>query len=448
MSIAAVLPAAQPAPNPTSARGPDSSSDIHRGASSFADNAPTSKDKDTSKSDSTFQSFLAAVLHEHLQKPVSVVTPAGLAKDKVSAIVAQQADKPAEDAGALSQVATNPAIAAFFLGQAHGQVKPTGVVGTPLVVTAAPPTTKPVKDPATKEIASNPGQASASEMARPDQAVAKIASGKDAEVQPAPAQTPQVTAAQRIRLSETTHHGLVSAKDGLAVTEQAKVGGNPNEALFTFQVAHITAESQLAGGITVDTSSHDAKATSDQRLPRERDDQATLQNIASQIRNAGAEAAPRANNPTATNGEQQGKQVVAVSDQIAGSIIARAEVTTHEGRTDFHLRLEPPELGTVRVHITSTEQGITARLVVHEEVARQLIESQLESLKQRLTNAGISLGNVNVSQDQSGSKNPRGRDKSTEPGRIEPASSRTFARLGTPRSMAALAGVGSIDVVV
>jgi flagellar hook-length control protein FliK len=92
-----------------------------------------------------------------------------------------------------------------------------------------------------------------------------------------------------------------------------------------------------------------------------------------------------------------------VSDQIAASITERAETTLRDGRTDFHLRLDPPELGTVRIHLTATAEGISGRFIVHGEVTRQLIEGQLHTLRQALSDSGISLGGFDVSRDASGS---------------------------------------------
>jgi flagellar hook-length control protein FliK len=90
-------------------------------------------------------------------------------------------------------------------------------------------------------------------------------------------------------------------------------------------------------------------------------------------------------------------QAAPVAEQIGRAIQARLEVAPDEGRIDFHLRLDPPELGQVRVQLTLTNQTLTARLVAHDDSTRQLIQSQMETLRQRLQETGLGLGQLDVS---------------------------------------------------
>jgi flagellar hook-length control protein FliK len=100
-----------------------------------------------------------------------------------------------------------------------------------------------------------------------------------------------------------------------------------------------------------------------------------------------------------------------VVEQVAQAILSREGGPQQP--TEIHLRLEPPELGTVRIHLRASEEGITARLVVQEEIARQLIEGQLQHLKQRLQEAGLSLGRFDVHREGAGSegRHERGLDR-------------------------------------
>jgi flagellar hook-length control protein FliK len=86
-----------------------------------------------------------------------------------------------------------------------------------------------------------------------------------------------------------------------------------------------------------------------------------------------------------------------VAEQIGGAIAARVEVSPSEGRIDFHLTLNPPELGQVRVQLTLTNQTLSARLVAQDGATRQLIQSQMDSLRQRLQDTGLGLGQLDVS---------------------------------------------------
>jgi flagellar hook-length control protein FliK len=86
-----------------------------------------------------------------------------------------------------------------------------------------------------------------------------------------------------------------------------------------------------------------------------------------------------------------------VAEQVGRAIQARLEVAQDGDRIDFHLRLDPPQLGQVRVQLTLSNQTLTARLVAHDESTRQLIQSQMESLRQRLQETGLGLGQLDVS---------------------------------------------------
>lgn len=88
---------------------------------------------------------------------------------------------------------------------------------------------------------------------------------------------------------------------------------------------------------------------------------------------------------------------------MAHAVVAHAEIASQEGRTDFHLRLEPPELGTVQIHLTATDNNLVARVVVVHEATRQLIESQADSLRQTLAGVGVTLGGLDVRRDGGGS---------------------------------------------
>ncbi len=92
-----------------------------------------------------------------------------------------------------------------------------------------------------------------------------------------------------------------------------------------------------------------------------------------------------------------------VADQVAAEVASRAQFV-HEGNaTRFYVRLEPPQLGTVHVHLRASEQTVSARLVVSNPEARQALEGQLPALQRRLGEAGVALGRCDVFQDPSGS---------------------------------------------
>jgi flagellar hook-length control protein FliK len=128
-----------------------------------------------------------------------------------------------------------------------------------------------------------------------------------------------------------------------------------------------------------------------------------------------------------------------VSTQVADAIVARASIVQTPGRTEFHLRLEPPELGTIHVHLTASARDVSARLVIQDHVARLLIESQLTSLRQRLAQAGVSLGNLNVAREQNGSRDPHQQTRQDLPAfPATPAAGRPKQVTGVPEAVGSL----------
>jgi flagellar hook-length control protein FliK len=101
--------------------------------------------------------------------------------------------------------------------------------------------------------------------------------------------------------------------------------------------------------------------------------------------------------PVATlAGAEAAGAAASVAEQIGHAIQTRLESAPDEGRIDFHMSLEPPELGQVRVQLTLTNQTLSARLVAQDDATRQLIQSQMDSLRQRLQETGFGLGQIDV----------------------------------------------------
>jgi hypothetical protein len=55
------------------------------------------------------------------------------------------------------------------------------------------------------------------------------------------------------------------------------------------------------------------------------------------------------------------------------------------------------------VHLRATETGLSARFVVADEAARQALADQMQTLRTRLGEAGITLGSFDVFQGHHGS---------------------------------------------
>jgi len=86
-----------------------------------------------------------------------------------------------------------------------------------------------------------------------------------------------------------------------------------------------------------------------------------------------------------------------VSAKVINQIVKAAKVHITEGRSDITLRLDPPHLGTVQMNVSVVEGTVTATLQTSTEAARQVLQSDLVTLRQNLADAGINVDKIEVS---------------------------------------------------
>jgi flagellar hook-length control protein FliK len=98
---------------------------------------------------------------------------------------------------------------------------------------------------------------------------------------------------------------------------------------------------------------------------------------------------------------------VPVAEQLTRAFVAQADVVQRQGQTNFHLRLDPPQLGSVQIHLTATDHTVSARIVVAQAGTQQLLQSHAHHLRQGLAEAGLSLGSFDVTRDGGGSRGNR-----------------------------------------
>ncbi|VTT97917.1 : Flg_hook [Gemmataceae bacterium] len=88
--------------------------------------------------------------------------------------------------------------------------------------------------------------------------------------------------------------------------------------------------------------------------------------------------------------------------QLAEAIAAHGRALEAEGKVEFRIRLDPPDLGPVKVHLVATGDEIRGQVVVADDAVRRMIESQLPELRQRLDAAGITVHRFDVAADAGG----------------------------------------------
>ena len=82
---------------------------------------------------------------------------------------------------------------------------------------------------------------------------------------------------------------------------------------------------------------------------------------------------------------------------IANQIVERIKVSTSINQTSMELQLNPENLGKVNLTVQSKNGVMTAQFVVQNEISKEAIESQLQTLRETLNSQGIKVEAIEVS---------------------------------------------------
>jgi hypothetical protein len=111
-----------------------------------------------------------------------------------------------------------------------------------------------------------------------------------------------------------------------------------------------------------------------------------------------------------------------VAVQLTDGVTAHAHTLAATGEVEFRMRLDPPDLGQVRVNLIGSGEHVRGELVVADDAVRRMIESQLPELRQRLEAAGVTVQRFDVTTDTAGGgANPNGGSADRTPTELPPA---------------------------
>lgn len=109
------------------------------------------------------------------------------------------------------------------------------------------------------------------------------------------------------------------------------------------------------------------------------------------------DAAHSASTTVAREAVQEGKALPVVNARdVVGWMVRSAALATSERRLDVELQLEPRALGRMKVNLEIVADVLTARLEVQHSAARELVESQLPVLQNRLAESGLRVERIEV----------------------------------------------------
>lgn len=84
------------------------------------------------------------------------------------------------------------------------------------------------------------------------------------------------------------------------------------------------------------------------------------------------------------------------------NMAGRLSVTLRDGKSEFKMNLTPPELGHMRMKFTLQDGQLMGKIVVSTPEAKALFDQNLGDLQRALQQAGLTMGNMDVSYNQDG----------------------------------------------
>jgi flagellar hook-length control protein FliK len=82
--------------------------------------------------------------------------------------------------------------------------------------------------------------------------------------------------------------------------------------------------------------------------------------------------------------------------QIANQIIDKIKVSIAPNQTSMELQLNPENLGKVSLSVQSKNGEMTAQFIVQNEISKEAIESQMQTLRDALNQQGIKVESIEV----------------------------------------------------
>lgn len=135
--------------------------------------------------------------------------------------------------------------------------------------------------------------------------------------------------------------------------------------------------------------------SSDERVQRQRHASSGSSAASETVISTGALAAQ-----SSDHGSQQ-VNIAHLTEQVSAAMEAHAGELTAGQPVEVHLRLDPPELGMIRVHLRLSGEGVSVRFIAGDEAVTKLLESQLPDLRQSLAERGLSFLQCDVSSGNS-----------------------------------------------
>jgi flagellar hook-length control protein FliK len=125
------------------------------------------------------------------------------------------------------------------------------------------------------------------------------------------------------------------------------------------------------------------------------------------VRTLPADAAAK---PSDAGGARTHAPVGADQERVIARIASAISQAEQSGKTTVRMRLYPPEMGTVRIEVTSVRGAVSARIETSTPATQGVLQSNLASLRADLRDAGVDVRDMRVQyRDPSSAFGPESR---------------------------------------
>ncbi len=119
--------------------------------------------------------------------------------------------------------------------------------------------------------------------------------------------------------------------------------------------------------------------------------------------------------------------------QMPSEIVARARTLADNETAELEIQLDPPELGQLKIQLRRLDGEIAARITVTDPAAFELLQHELQELRQNLEQSDIAFSSVELEQEQQQGRRAFDREQHDRVPRedVEPALRETRSSLPT-----------------
>ena len=85
-----------------------------------------------------------------------------------------------------------------------------------------------------------------------------------------------------------------------------------------------------------------------------------------------------------------------IETRVIDQIINRISVRSNGSQSEVRIKLDPPSLGTVRMNISTSGDGVRTVIVAENQAVKQVIENNLSQLRDSMAGQGLKIDSFSV----------------------------------------------------